>query len=409
MVRAVRRWGRLSYLLMAFAIPGCSSAAVRSWQGSVDTIGDTIVVTTSVPPEAAWPSLEVVDSVPLVWTSELLARPSDVAVSPGETVYVADVAQVFAIGPTGEHVATLGRQGRGPGEFTRITSLALYSGDTVLVWDGVERRLTWLKVDGGVARTRIIAPPTGFRPPRPLDRTPRPLDLQPTPAGLPLPWQSGAFLPAGPPDTLVLALTAWNHDSVVILRRLPNIAWLEAGVVGVRYPFGPRALFAVGTGGTFAYANGVDYCVTMQRVGEPGARRICRHWQRARTSRIDRVPADTVGLGGIGPLLVQLATAQEYGRLAHSIDEIRLDAASRLWVRVVDSSYKTNPLFTDRLPRFRPEHYTWEVFDVEGKLARRIALPSGFLPRGFANARVYGLVELPNGAFGVGRLDIGVP
>jgi hypothetical protein len=57
--------------------------------------------------------------------------------------------------PDGSLAAVLGRQGAGPGEFISIDLLPA-RGDTIIVWDRRNIRLTWLHPDGGVIGTRRI-------------------------------------------------------------------------------------------------------------------------------------------------------------------------------------------------------------------------------------------------------------
>ncbi|MCI0434196.1 MAG: 6-bladed beta-propeller [Gemmatimonadetes bacterium] len=53
---------------------------------------------------------------------------------------------------TGTYTATWGRRGSGPGEFQSLSSVHAGTADTLLVWDGRERRMSVLGPDGALAR-----------------------------------------------------------------------------------------------------------------------------------------------------------------------------------------------------------------------------------------------------------------
>ena len=67
--------------------------------------------------------------------------------------------QVRVFGPGGEHVATLGRRGSGPGEF-QVPFWVGARADSLLVWDAALERLTVFDGRGGLARTAQF-PSTG--------------------------------------------------------------------------------------------------------------------------------------------------------------------------------------------------------------------------------------------------------
>lgn len=80
------------------------------------------------------PSLELVDSIILRETDSLFVGSiSGFAVSPEGRIYVSDRANVVVheYSPTGAHLRTIGRRGRGPGEFATANVIAV-SGDSLL-------------------------------------------------------------------------------------------------------------------------------------------------------------------------------------------------------------------------------------------------------------------------------------
>lgn len=78
---------------------------------------------------------------------------------PDGSLYVADAQgrAVHRYDGTGRHVATIGRQGRGPGEFEAISGIAV-SGDTVFVWDPAVWRISAFDPDGTLLMARRIEP-----------------------------------------------------------------------------------------------------------------------------------------------------------------------------------------------------------------------------------------------------------
>ena len=77
------------------------------------------------------------------------------------TIAVADrgARQVRFYDPAGHHLLTVGRRGRGPGEFEGLARLFLLPGDSVAAWDPNQQRLTVLSPDGTIARVEPLALP----------------------------------------------------------------------------------------------------------------------------------------------------------------------------------------------------------------------------------------------------------
>ena len=92
-------------------------------------------------------------------------RIGDLAVAPNGNIAVIDqLASVVRVFDTrGRHVRTIGRPGKGPGELS-INSNGIYAlpGDSLLVLDPGERRMTVFAPDGTVGRVTALPPtPTG--------------------------------------------------------------------------------------------------------------------------------------------------------------------------------------------------------------------------------------------------------
>lgn len=53
----------------------------------------------------------------------------------------------------GHHLVSVGGEGDGPGEFRRLASVAVLSGDTVAAWDAGNLRLSFFDPTGALARS----------------------------------------------------------------------------------------------------------------------------------------------------------------------------------------------------------------------------------------------------------------
>ncbi len=71
-------------------------------------------------------------------------------------------SEVRVFDADGVHRATWGREGEGPGEFTGLSGLADWPGDSVMAWDFALNRMTIFDLEGGVARTRALAQGDGL-------------------------------------------------------------------------------------------------------------------------------------------------------------------------------------------------------------------------------------------------------
>lgn len=72
-------------------------------------------------------------------------------------IYVADqkTMNVRVFGPGGDYLRTIGTRGRGPGEFSHITSMHVDRQNRLVVADNMNSRFTWFAPDGEVIDTRI--------------------------------------------------------------------------------------------------------------------------------------------------------------------------------------------------------------------------------------------------------------
>lgn len=73
-------------------------------------------------------------------------------------IVVADLAanRLLIFDSAGKYVRSLGRQGSGPGEFRRITSVTVLRGDSLATFDGGLRRLSLWHADAGYLRSVVV-------------------------------------------------------------------------------------------------------------------------------------------------------------------------------------------------------------------------------------------------------------
>lgn len=62
-------------------------------------------------------------------------------------------SEIRVFGPSGAHVGTWGRAGEGPGEFTGLSSIGVWPGDSLMAWDAGLRRISIFDLEGNLGRT----------------------------------------------------------------------------------------------------------------------------------------------------------------------------------------------------------------------------------------------------------------
>lgn len=151
--------------------------------------------------------------------------------SEGWLVVDSDAAELRVFDKSGVHIRTIGREGRGPGEFLQVSGVLL-SEDSLLVLDGAMQRLSVLTTDGQVVRTVELEPTGDPYFPLRLYRLMGTLD-----------------------GNLVLMAKAWPSD----MRPQPVTYW-DAGETLLYTPDGKRK-------GVVGEPSGMDTYSTPQRAG----------------------------------------------------------------------------------------------------------------------------------------------
>ncbi|MDH3732923.1 MAG: 6-bladed beta-propeller [Gemmatimonadota bacterium] len=132
----------------------------------VDSAGVRIVTSHSPQwtDETAWRvsatpevSIGVLDGAP----AEQLFRVSDAAILADGRVLVGNsgTSELRIFDQTGRHVASMGGDGEGPGEFRMMAELDVTAGDSIFVWDQRVRRVSVFSASGGFERSFQLSPP----------------------------------------------------------------------------------------------------------------------------------------------------------------------------------------------------------------------------------------------------------
>lgn len=295
---------------------------------------------------------------------------------PGNRVLVADArrAGLYVYDATGRHLRTLGREGRGPGEFRGLMTVSV-QGDSIGTWDLSQRRFSLFTADGGFQRILATPPDPGA-------------------------WDVAreAWLLPGQ-----RVLTYWLHaDSVgpvpqgVRIRKWPNVAALtitdSAGAVRGRSPSfngvysgqsergDARQLFSnlpfvATTGARVAWGSGERFEVFVADTTlQP--RQIVRWAVVDEPLTEDAVQAAREGLRASLPpgapaarieeALNAIVASELLPKVRPAISRALFDDAGRLWLGRFEA-----PI------RGLAESYDWVVLDSEGVPVGRVRVPTG--------------------------------
>jgi hypothetical protein len=317
-----------------------------------------------------------------------LARLSD------GTVVVALVSELRFYAADGTWMQTVGRQGGGPGEYEEIGMLRRLRGDSLLVWDGGQRRVTVLGPDGSFGRDALIS--RGSE----------------TPVDIVTAFEDGRLViarrvnfPKGPSnylrDTLSFTLQfAEGRTTSVPLPRLSGQEWQVrssgSGGIGIMLlPFSRNAFAAAGASHVYmAESDGYEI-----RAYTPGGS----------ITQIVRLP--TAPRPVTGPLLDSLAdywhmkaeaeaaargytlprrTPEQYREETRqfalvptlpAFDALIVEDVGNLWVRDFDPPWRANAVSS-----------RWTVFAPDGSLRTRVTMPVGLDVRCIEGGVVLGIV-----------------
>jgi hypothetical protein len=328
---------------------------------------DTATDTVSIPIEAT-PALSIGrDSTDSRYT---LARIRNaVRLSDGRIVVALDGTQELRyFDSTGKFLLSVGRKGRGPGEFGHMTAVARSAGDSVFVYDNDLMRITVVDSSGRVARSISVSMFEGRQPEPAYGRLPDGTWL------MAVARRPGADPPSGRAVPIITDVVRYDSegrpmgrvgDSLVSHRVLLTLPGSKSPTYW-DIPFTPRGLIAIGGDGYFT-GDGSSYRVNGFGPNGP-VRRIVRRTRRAAPLLDDSVRRFRENE------LARAATAEErrmteawlsmmpYPKEIPQYSGLMADPLGRLWVRRW---------------ALEPERAPWDVYDAKGKPIGRALLPEG--------------------------------
>ena len=334
---------------------GPSNAGVGDLSTYFDTISGVVHVTnTGTPPP--WQLTPVVSVGPESLTEQETPNEfgsvSAVALGPGETVFVADNAnlEVRVFGFDGTHLGTFGRSGQGPGEFQSLYSLA-WVGDRLMTYDPRQGRITEFSADGEVIGQRATAGGMSGSPAfmrffpvgeNEVFRFARDPDLGTRWVGLDSDGDTGdsvSFLtaPTDPPGVIEPIYCTWENGMIGLYAHTAGAKWLQHPASGGKmysaFGYFYRVAVTEGEGDTLRV---IERTLPTEPVSD-------EEWA-AGSAEFDEIMEQFPG-GSCDP--------QGYTRPERSsfINEIFVSPDGRLWVEVIRSAGNR-----------------WEFFDPEGRL-----------------------------------------
>lgn len=343
--------------LAAAALIGCGEAEPGAMPVRVDTVGGVERLTYPAAPAVAlgW----TVDTVAVIGAAMAeeayqfaLPGPDDLAGLPDGGVVVVDrqSARVLEYGPEGDHRATYGRRGSGPGELQLPAGAVVEDADTVWVNDLRNRRLTGYPRAGGAPRVVPYVRGDVF------------------PGSRIAVWEGGFFQVVGeigppgeaiPEPLLRLDERLEPLDTIWFPRRVPiDIVSVELPgqeiVLGVPRVFWPSFKWRALSTGDVAVSDSADYVLrvvagdgSVRRIirREPPARPVTEADRRAARERALAESGFSVRAGGQGPdqeaqrrMAEARVEAMTFADRVPRIVALRVDRRDRIWVGVSEDS-----------------------------------------------------------------------
>ncbi len=303
----------------------------------------------------------------------LLGRPRDMAVDSRGRLYVADSGWdgLLVFSDTGVSEGVIGRAGKGPGEFERVSAVHIDAKDSVYVWDNLQKRITIFSPDDheyvhsfAVLSDRMIigglvgATDRGF-----LVRY----------YGIP-----GWSLPASMENLAKVKLLDWSGTAI-----MDSVAYLQGqetlmhDVRGMHLPFGPEPHFVLAPDQTLYY--GSSSAIHLVRTAMDGAS----------NEAID-VPHIPVGVSkGERDRIIQEEDERVFRRMLRD----RLPEIKPAFVRIVPDD--EGRIWIALSHAENVDVVEWLVVDSTGTVVARTELPEHVRLYAVRDGRAYGRLTSP--------------
>jgi hypothetical protein len=404
---AMRCGSRASIALMFWVLSGCTEAHTPQPAAVSDSAGITIVANSpeSIETAQTWilassPILEIGSGaspeVPLFRVNALSV------LADGRIAVGADgPPQALLFDSEGQLVATLGRAGQGPGEFSGVHSVVPGVGDSLVVWDRIRRRMSIFsgaghyvrEVDLGALALSSIETAAGSETPAGFSF------LLPSSQGSVVLFGVGAMGPGhgvrrieAPAYRITL-----DGEQIADFGSFPGIETYMSDETGImQYPFGAgtyavSALDAlvVGTAETsefrlYSPSGTLDRIVRWPEENRDAQGPIVDSWLAWFDEQLVVALPEGMRAGFREMVLgIQPERFPAYGGLV-------ADDLGRVWVGAYPGQLEFLGYFPDarRVPERR-----WLIFDEDGVLTARLSTPEGFSPHTIRTGVMWGVFE----------------
>lgn len=276
----------------------------------------------------------------------------------------AGTSEVRVFDGSGEHEATWGADGEGPGEFTGLTELARWPGDSVMAWDFSQNRFTVFDLAGRAVRTQRLTQGDnlgagrfeGLLPDRSLV-TASLVSFAPDERSSGLIRRSREFVRVGSEGDRLSSFGRYQDEEYYVRA--------DVGAI-LRHPF-RRSVHSVVWGGLIVISPSDQYEI---RAYEPGGalRLIVRRehsTRRVTQAEIDAyvanrlANADPQARPTLERVMAGLPPVDSYPAFA----ELLVDEAGDLWVR--------------EYARPGDERSVWTIFQSDGRVRGLLETPAG--------------------------------
>jgi hypothetical protein len=317
-----------------------------------DTVAGIVhVVNSGTPPE--WRLEEIARIGSLDAGPAAFGNVRSVVLDASGSIYVADqqAAEIQVFDSRGEYLRTLGRRGRGPGEFGDLYSLA-WLGDTLVVLDPRNARLGLMSASGewfGLWRWQPFSGPAVRLHQATLEAVYAPVVVQPA---------AGTISPAlvrftheGPGDTLAIPPVREDRPSNAVCSTPGGDIWFFS------IPFLPGSEHSAGPDGALAVAWEDEYRILFLGVAGDTLRVVERKLDRVLLSDAEwgAATADFRAFREEHPEVSCQPAELPRPELKPALREMFFGVAGRLWVEI-----------------YMAEGFAFEVFDGEGHLIARL-------------------------------------
>jgi hypothetical protein len=397
----------LAWVLVAVALSACADSSSTATSAVTDSAGVRIVTNLPGSIEAAeeWSlSTNAVVEIGAGADPDVpLHRVT--AVAPLEDGRVAvsanSPARALVLAPDGTLLATLGREGNGPGEFSSVASVVPLGPDSLAVWDDSRRRISVFTGGGDYVREVDLS---GLALLTPLaagssDQLAAWTYLLPSGSGSLLLFQIGIF---GAPEPGIRRVEAPSYRITTAGQELARLGPFPGEEF---FDFGP------GQGGVVPFPFGADtHGATTDDalvLGTAEAPEIRYHTASGALERIVRWPDEDRTFGGpfvadwtefVDSWLAPMPPGESEGIRGFldatprperfpAYDDLVAADEGEIWVGAYAGEHTVPyPTRNARVPARR-----WLVFDTQGALAARVETPEGFLPHAVREGRVWGV------------------